>query len=229
MIPGRTYRTSLEPGYDGHDVWALQLWLNANGYSLALDGAFGPKTGAAVKGFRLRNGLGDGTTAGPKTQKALIVKQMAPVTEQYRLPKYLASSLIELESGWAVGCVNWSVSGGVDCGPVQDRVEYSRLNTVLEARWVEAFGPQGVIKTIWEQRQRFNYNRPRYPSHSDRRIWELGVLWHNWPAGASKLLRGIALSESPATWVVSIGVNGVTSPADWARFYIARATALVEW
>jgi len=58
----------------------------------------------------------------------------------------------------------------------------------------------------------------------------LAVLNHNYPWAADRLSRGLTMSENDAQWVIDIGVPGVTSPADWCRFYIQRMTAHVtEW
>lgn len=234
MIPARAYRYSLKKGMEGHDVWALQLYLGVTD-----DGVFGDATEAAVKTFQKGERLTVDGIAGLITQRALIVKVGGPYTTEFKLPKYLLSSLVDGESGWALGCVNWSVPGGVDCGAIQDRVTWAGgPGGVPESRWREAFGPESLRKTAGEQRARkdkFYAGRAKskggtgkYPGVTTHQsAWELAILYHNWPAGATHLLKGEPLSEEPAKWVLDIGVRGVESPADWARFYIGRMTTLV--
>lgn len=50
-------RTTLQYGSNGSEVKELQQYLNNNGYSLSVDGAFGDKTLSAVKDYQQKNGL----------------------------------------------------------------------------------------------------------------------------------------------------------------------------
>ncbi|BAZ39007.1 hypothetical protein NIES4101_49570 [Calothrix sp. NIES-4101] len=66
------------PGYclqnycEGQEVYMVQQTLQALGYSLNADGAFGPMTENAVINFQVANGLvGDGIV-GPNTWNALM-------------------------------------------------------------------------------------------------------------------------------------------------------------
>lgn len=61
----------LRQGCTGNDVRAMQERLSALGYTVAVDGNFGPGTTAALKACQIKKGLlGDGV-AGPKTWAAL--------------------------------------------------------------------------------------------------------------------------------------------------------------
>lgn len=62
---------TLKMGSKGPDVKNLQTILNSKGYSLVVDGEFGPSTQAAVKNFQRTNGLTDDGIVGPKTWEKL--------------------------------------------------------------------------------------------------------------------------------------------------------------
>ena len=62
---------TLKMGSKGPDVKNLQTILNSKGYSLVVDGEFGPSTQAAVKNFQRANGLTDDGIVGPKTWEKL--------------------------------------------------------------------------------------------------------------------------------------------------------------
>ena len=61
----------LRPGVDGDDVRQTQGRLGDWGWRLALDGLFGPKTGAAVRGFQQGEGLDADGIVGPATWAAM--------------------------------------------------------------------------------------------------------------------------------------------------------------
>ena len=66
-IPARNLRR----GDKGEDVKWLQQQLNIEGAGLAVDGAYGPVTEAAVREYQLRHGLTVDGITGPATRKAL--------------------------------------------------------------------------------------------------------------------------------------------------------------
>ena len=59
------------PEYDPELVKTIQRALTRNGYSLSVDGKFGPKTGMVVKKFQRKKGLTIDGIVGPNTLKAL--------------------------------------------------------------------------------------------------------------------------------------------------------------
>lgn len=61
----------LRRGSKGSDVQAVQQRLSDLGYSLSVDGNFGPGTANAVVAFQEKNGLGNDGIVGPKTWAAL--------------------------------------------------------------------------------------------------------------------------------------------------------------
>ena len=62
---------TIKMGSRGSDVKKAQQLLNQKGYTLVVDGDFGPSTQAAVKNFQRTNGLTDDGIIGPKTWEAL--------------------------------------------------------------------------------------------------------------------------------------------------------------
>lgn len=65
--------TVLRQGSKGANVQAVQQRLNDLGYSLGVDGNFGPVTAKAVIAFQQKNNLGSDGVVGPKTWAALWV------------------------------------------------------------------------------------------------------------------------------------------------------------
>lgn len=226
LYPSKTFRYVLKRGMTGFEIAALQLLLNDVRHAgLVVDGVFGAASEKAVKAFQAVAKITVDGIAGVGTQTALGRKAIVGPSQEQNLPDGLLRGIVEGESGYAVGCVNWSVPPGVDCGLIQDRVFDPAAAT--HDRWVHAFGRGALDATAGELRARKDrfYAKAAVTTHVQ--AWELACLAHNWPAGADKLARGQVLSEQPAAWVTAIGVRGVTSPADWARFYIERTTALV--
>lgn len=70
----------LQYGSKGDDVKALQTTLNGLGYSLDVDGAYGPATQAAVKDYQSKNNLTVDGIAGSQTFAALNTGTAAPTT-----------------------------------------------------------------------------------------------------------------------------------------------------
>lgn len=227
MFPAKTYRYVLKEGLQGHDVWALQIALNARGFDLVEDGAFGPKTSAAVKTYQTNQKLTTDGIAGLLTQRSLALVLIAPQEQAASIPVGMVRGLVEGESGYAVGAVNWKIAGGVDCGWVQRRVIEANYN---DTAFRAAFSPEQFKRVCNDMRSRKDayYGDPGALTH--QRAWELAVLYHNWPAGADSLAKGNKLSTQEVDWVKAIGVPNVTTPAQWAEYYIDTKTAYVtEW
>lgn len=62
---------TLNLGANNDAVRGLQTQLNKHGYSLTVDGAFGPATESAVLNFKSKYGLGSGSTVGSTTWQEL--------------------------------------------------------------------------------------------------------------------------------------------------------------
>ena len=63
---------SLRQGSHGNAVLALQRQLNAHGYHLAVDGAFGPQTAGAVRSYQKSHHLSVDGVVGPQTWSSLV-------------------------------------------------------------------------------------------------------------------------------------------------------------
>ena len=64
----------VKEGARNHPVKTLQYLLRQHGHNVAVDGAFGPKTDAAVRDFQRKKGLQVDGDVGPQTWSALIVE-----------------------------------------------------------------------------------------------------------------------------------------------------------
>lgn len=72
-IPAGSYRwPDVQKGEKNNRVTAIQLLLRARGYSLTVDGSFGPATDTAVRNFQTKSGLGSDGVVGPNTWGRLI-------------------------------------------------------------------------------------------------------------------------------------------------------------
>jgi len=226
LYPSKTFRYVLKKGMTGHEIAALQLLLNeTRGENLTVDGDFGAKTDTAVRKLQTHFGITVDGIAGVSTQTVIGRQAIIDPPDEQNLPPGLLQGIVEGESGYAIGCVNWSVPPGVDCGLIQDRV-FDPANAD-PMRWRVAFGMSSLQIAASDLRVAKDRFYGKVGAKTHQRAWELAGLNHNWPAGAANLANGKPLSTHPATWVTDIGVRGVTTPAEWAAFYIERVTALV--
>lgn len=223
--PNQATDPTIKKGDVGWPVYALQRALVAIGLPTTADGDFGTKTEAKVKAAQERLNLEADGIAGPKTQTALCI-EIAAGAARHGLPSGLARSLIEGESGYFLGAVNWSVKGGVDCGAVQRRVTGPPYSPQI---MMDAYDPKvaldWALQTLDRRAEGF-YDRVAVRRRSDRLEYSirLGLLAHNWPWAAEELAAGRTLSDTKeATWVPR-GVEfpdgtRVVSYRDWAEFY----------
>jgi hypothetical protein len=231
----------MRDGSIGWPVYGLQTGLNHAINGLSEDGVFGQATERAVKAFQKAHDLTADGIAGPATQARLCHGIVAKTTVT-GVPSGLGRSIMEGESGYWLGAVNWSVPGGVDCGVVQRRV-YGPPFSPQVLR--DAFDPS--LSLLWalhslKNRSEEFYTQVGVRNRKDRKEYalRLAVLAHNWPWAADWLADGHELSTTKqATWVpngtrFSDGV-AVRSYRDWAEFYAlggphgeARMTRYVE-
>jgi peptidoglycan hydrolase-like protein with peptidoglycan-binding domain len=149
---------------------AVQLVLSSFGYTIAVDGDYGPQTTKVVKSWQKSNGLQEDGIAGPITQASLGLsaadrqgnaQQVTPV-EQPNIPHYQQwVELAQCESGG-----NWSINTG--------NGYYGGLQFALST-W-RAVGGQG---------------RPDQASAAEQMARAEAVLdaqgWGAWPACSRKL------------------------------------------
>jgi len=86
-----------QEGSTGENVRTVQYLLNAHGSDLTVDGAFGPKTGAAVRAFQAKHGLSADGVVGNQTWPVLIVEVSAGSTGA---AVRAVQSQIHSRSGW---------------------------------------------------------------------------------------------------------------------------------
>jgi len=94
--------TQVAYGSSGEAVRQLQQALNAQGYSLDVDGIFGSKTRAAVKSYQKKNGLAVDGIAGNETWGSLMSVQSVAEAESppvAYVSQSTAQALAELEQG----------------------------------------------------------------------------------------------------------------------------------
>lgn len=207
-------------------VWALQRVCNKLGVSTGEDGVFGPNTEASVKKVQANlQILADGI-AGPGTQAA-IAKRIA-YDKEGNLPPGLLLSIFNHESSYYLGAVNWSSSGGVDCGLTQRRVyEKDYGNDAVIYRAFDAYYQAGLTATQVASLAGIYYARPAVSSRE--LAFRLAVLNHNYPTASDKISRvGISGLSSywrtAQSWVVSIGAKfpdgtPVRTPLEWCQHY----------
>jgi peptidoglycan hydrolase-like protein with peptidoglycan-binding domain len=215
------YRELLTAGMTGFDVAALQLNLGKaddGGYALKVDGVYGPATVATVKAFQTKRKLAADGEAGYHTQRNMAQMFITPIGEKYSLPPGLLGGLTQGESGWYVGALAWHPVS-VDIGWCQ--MDFTTA-VLTEAMAKAAFdGSVCFDTTAAKLRMMKNQFMGTPGGLTNEAAWKLSLLDHNWPSGAFQLAEGKPLSTQPADWVIAIGVPNVTTPAQWAAFYIA--------
>jgi hypothetical protein len=235
---------------DNHSVWALQINLNDWARSAGVKpveetGYFGTETTHLSRVFQRRKGLVIDGLVGPTTQRYLALDLSRPAQRTYQLPPGLVRGIVQGETGWAVGAVNWSVPGGVDCGWAQIRVTepYTDAKFVFAFRGLSAFDELG---SRLSRKKNDYYGRPG--ATTLRRAWELGLLFWNWQHAAERYAAGlkdwsyyetwhdengthtaVRLMSQPAEWIKTIGVPGVETGHQWATHYINSKTLYVDW
>ncbi|MTE20931.1 peptidase M15 [Streptomyces sp. TRM43335] len=104
-----TWNRTLKQGMSGSDVTQLQIRVSGYpgyGSELALDGAYGPATAAAVKRFQAAYGLSADGIAGPQTFSKIYALQDADCTPAH----FSYSELNQCNSTWSGGAVSASTA-----------------------------------------------------------------------------------------------------------------------
>lgn len=224
-------------GDTGQDVWALQLNLNNVGFTLITDGEYGTLTRKAVVTYQRDHGLTTDGIAGARTQKSLGLVNASGPQKQYSTPTGLLRGVIEGESNWGVGAVSPShADGSRDLGWTQDNTPAELLNDDATVR--AAFdGKSSIGKTAKELRVQKDRYYGQAGAKTHELAWHYAVLHHNWQAAAEQFAAGTIDSwvytatnqngesqkykmSDPAYWVEQIGVPGVSTGFEWAKFYV---------
>lgn len=231
----------IRPGETGWRPFALQKALNSirqvaieagqagDWKRLEPDGIFGPATGVALKAYQLARFLKADAIAGAATQAKLLTDlghrthELAP-----GLPDGLMRGFAEAEGANMLAATNWSVAGGVDCGPMQIRVPgppydakrmqgaFDPLNAMLQSA-TTLLGRAGTFNNLaWVAKQ-----------GKRRKEWSLrlAVMAHNWPAGAEAIAKNgsVPRPTERATWAPASAKfpdgTPVRTRAEWCQFY----------
>lgn len=204
-------------GETGWRVFALQRAIGVGS-----DGIFGPATAIAVARSQRSLGLTVDGVVGPKTQLALLRDAEKSVHIKLpELPTGVLAGFASAEGADLLAATNWTVPGGVDCGPVQRRVSgppfsQQAMMTAFDARQAFIYAGEILLARIRE----FHSRRP---SMSERRLLEVAVLAHNWPAGADQIIRNGQVNnpDSLAMWASKPG-GGFYTRGEWAVEYPNR-------
>jgi len=230
MLPSSPPRASeatlpLRTGATGWPVFALQSALNdAAGGALVTDGAFGPATHNMLRHAQDRFGLAADGVAGPATWRALtaaVCRRLHRVLPG--LPDGLPEAFARGEGGNHGAAVNWSVTGGVDCGLWQFRVYGPPY---VEAKLRLAFAPyragEKAMRDLLDRATGYAQPARGCPFTPI----ELAVLMHNWPWAAQQYYRYGRLPNpwKPAPWVPASLPASVRTYDGWAKHYVATMT-----
>ncbi|HYV92874.1 MAG TPA: glucosaminidase domain-containing protein [Chitinophagales bacterium] len=124
---------NLKLGDNGADVSELQRLLHVNGFTIGLDGSFGPATDIAVKQFQTNNHLTSDGIVGPhtweilnahaaplpvspvKTAAQLFVEKYAPFAveamKKTKVPASVSMAQAILETGWGKAAIGNNLFG----------------------------------------------------------------------------------------------------------------------
>jgi len=221
---GRPYKK----GDDAWPVVALQINLASFGNQLALDGVFGAKTEKVVKAFQSHRGLTADGVAGPVTQEWMCRNLAAPAERRYTLPTGLMRGALENESSFMLAAWTEHPSDdGFDLGALQD--SYPGPST--QERYAQSLDVAWMAGRTGETYRR-TYDRYRAGGTGPRLAWECAALFHNWPAAADRMARGLGPTtapDKPADWVRLASGGRLQTPREWADAYIAATTRYVRW
>jgi len=215
----------IKRGSSGWPVFAVQRVVG-----VAVDGVFGPMTEKAVKQWQASAGLTADGIVGPVTQGEMLKRAAASVDTHYNLlPDGLLAGFARTEGVNLLAATNWSVAGGVDCGAVQWRV-YGPPYSIDAMK--EAFDPLSAFtyaaRSFTSRISQYKLNNPT--GLALHRIIEAAVLAHNWPAGASQVMKyGHVLNpDDPALWTVKPG-GGHYTRGEWSYVYPQRVLQGVSY
>lgn len=236
----------------GHDVWALQInlnnWCRSNGVKpIEETGNFQGGTAHVVRVFQRRTGLTIDGLAGTTTQRYLALRLLRPFQSEFIIPLGIMRGIVEGETGWAVGAVNWQVPGGVDCGWAQIRVLDGSSDDDYFLAFNGDFAFKALAKRLRFQKDRYYLNPAFVGAKTHENAWKYGILYWNWQSAADRYALGYKdwnymdtwyengvrkqasrrMSE-PAMWVQAVGIPGVITGHDWSNHYITSKTSYVK-
>jgi hypothetical protein len=213
----------IKQGENGWRPFAVQVAVGATP-----DGNWGPATEKAVRRWQKDHKLHSDGVVGPVTQQTILELDGLRADQAHGLPEGLGYGFAVSEGANMLAATNWSVPGGVDCGPAQWRVygppyELTSLRFAFNARTAL----DGAVGRLRSTRDSFRRRNSKLGIHA----LQVAVLNHNWPAGADSIVRHypgggdwwryVPNPDAPASWV-----TGHTR-ASWAKEYPARVMRFV--
>jgi peptidoglycan hydrolase-like protein with peptidoglycan-binding domain len=155
------FTRTLRKGSNGADVKTLQTWLSEVGYSVSIDGAFGPLTAAAVKSFQQSHNLRPATgVVGRRTAASLLaaVKQAGKsgvLKSSGGGGSGMSSSMVfPLKPlSRVVGPSSWSLDQGIDIATVgaacgSKVVEVAMASGTIVQEGIDGFGPYAPVLKV---------------------------------------------------------------------------------
>jgi hypothetical protein len=163
------------------------------------------------------------------TQQKILELAGAKADQAHGLPIGLGKGFAKAEGANLLAATNWSVPGGVDCGPGQFRISGPPFS---HTKMVSAFRPYEALdracRGVAERRSEFKSRNHHLTNDEALRV---ALLSHNWPAGADRIMRNypggggwwryVPAPDEPASWV-----DGFTH-ASWAAEYPKRLLIFV--
>lgn len=220
----RSYRR----GDDAWPVVSLQLNLNHFGNRLELDGVIGPATEKVMRSFQAHRRMATDGVFGPASQQRLCIELATPPARRYSLPTGLMRGALENESGYMIACWTEHPSdAGFDLGALQD----SFTAPASQQRYRDALDVAAISERTAATYRR-SYDRYRSLGAAQRLGWECAALYHNWPAAADRMARGLGPTskpDEPVEWVQAASGGRLSTPREWADAYIAAVCKFIDW
>lgn len=220
---------SFKRGDHGWPTVSLQINLNGFGNRLVLDGDFGPATERVAREFQSHRDLKVDGIIGAASQERMCVELATPAARRYSLPTGLARGILENESSFMLAAWTEHPSdSGFDLGAWQD--SYPTPGT--QQSYMASLNVSVMAYRTCEK-LRLRYDAYRVPGTTSRLAWECAALYHNWPAAADRMARGLAPlrngSDDPAPWVIAASGGRLQTPREWADAYVRASTRHCEW
>lgn len=209
--------------------WATYSLQRAIGV-IPATGHFGDVTHRKLKEWQRDHGLLSDGIAGPATQAAILVDAGRRADRAHGLPDGVGFGFATAEGGGILAATNWSVSGGVDCGPAQWRVSGPPFS---QTALIRAFRPYQALDhaCLRLRNAQLDFLDRNHHWEDPQEALNVAVLQHNWPSGADQIVRRypgggkwwryVSNPDDPATWV-----DGFTR-AEWCREYPSRVLKFV--
>jgi hypothetical protein len=235
FTPSPAFIRVFKRGMKNSDVGVLQMNLGG----LVVDGDFGPKTEAKVVDFQadarqhIPTFAVDGI-AGGATQKELVLKLSKGASGEHDLPQGMLASICESETSFCIAAFTFHPSdSGIDLGSYQAS---SGTNPHPNQDWIKKAYDIELQAGIVATQARGRYEKYINAAHVDtqRRAWELAVLYWNWQTAAENLanlgrIYKTKPSDVPEAWIETATGGRLHTADEWVAMQIERKTVYVDW